>query len=80
MNGVKTDALNKLEKELHKELAKPRKVEDTPSVVNPYVEKIHDIFRHYKYDVQCVYNGLYEGFIFVAWYDDDKVHTKIINI
>ena len=79
MDDLKSKAIDAVAETLEKRLDSPMNLEMKKEVVDETLIKIEEILRHYKHSVQQIENGLCEGFIFVAWFNDDIVHTRIIK-
>lgn len=78
--SLKSNAVEIVESEIRKELDRPHKVVDRPILINPYLQTLEHMFRNMEHHIECIYNNGYEGFIFIAWLDNNKLFTKIIKL
>lgn len=78
--SLKSTALDILENEIKKELSKPHKVVNREKLLEPYLLTLEEMFRHLVHDVKIVHDKTYKGFIFVAWIQNNKLFTKIIEL
>ena len=78
--SFKSNAVDEIIDKINEELSKPHKVVDIPNIVNGYIEQLNQVLRHLQYKISCNYNGLYEGYIFIAWLENNQLFTRIIKL
>ena len=78
--SLKSEAVNIIECEIRKELDKPHKTIDREQLIAPYLKTLEHIFRHMEHRIECVHNGFYEGYIFIAWLENNKLFMHIIRL
>ena len=78
--SLKSEAVNIIECEIRKELDKPHKAVDRELFIAPYLKTLNHMFRHMEHHIEYVHNGFYEGYIFIAWLENNKLFTHIIRL
>ena len=78
--SLKSEAVNTIECEIKKELEKPHKTVNRKILLEPYLKTLDHMFRHLEHRIELIVNEFYEGFICIAWVENNKLFTKIIKL